>query len=63
MKKTNVNLQTIFLGIIAVMLTTLIIMIGSGYILARNMFSLPPEVKFTPQVTNELEDHVIIIEE
>ena len=30
MKKTNVNLQTIFLGIIAVMLTTLIIMIGSG---------------------------------
>lgn len=61
MKKTNVNLQTIFLGIIAVMLTTLIIMIGSGYILARNMLS--QEVEFMSEVTNEVEDHVIIIEE
>jgi hypothetical protein len=61
MKKTNVNLQTIFLGIIAVMLTTLIIMIGSGYILARNMLS--QEVEFVSEVTNEVEDHVIIIEE
>ena len=61
MKKTNVNLQTIFLGIIAVMLTTLIIMIGSGYILARNMLS--QEVEFVIEVTNEVEDHVIIIEE
>ncbi|MDU6854575.1 MAG: hypothetical protein ACLSH8_15165 [Zhenhengia sp.] len=61
MKKTNVNLQTIFLWIIAVMLTTLIIMIGSGYILARNMLS--QEVEFVSEVTNEVEDHVIIIEE
>ncbi len=63
MKMINVNLQTIFLGKVEVMLTTLIIMIGLGYIFARNMFSLPPEVKFTPQVTNEVEDHVIIIQE
>lgn len=61
MKKTNVNLQTIFLGIIAVMLTTLIIMIGSGYILARNMLS--QEVEFVSEVTNEVEDAVFIIEE
>ena len=36
-------------------------MIGSGYILARNMLS--QEVEFVSEVTNEVEDHVIIIEE
>lgn len=63
MKKINVNFKTVFLGIIAVMLTTLVIMVGTGFILAKNMFLMPQGEYLIEEVISEREDTVVIIED
>lgn len=60
MKRVKLNLKTVFLGVIALMLTILVCMVGSGFVIVSNMSRGEIIVE---QVGSEGEDITFIIED